>query len=65
MTRGSLVTVLQQVFYAEDLSIENKKARKPRLVVVSEKQQIVGVDGVLDPEDFKQFSEMPLFYRPT
>ena len=53
------------VFYAQDLSIENKKAEKEKHVVVSRKQQIVGVDGVLDLEDFNQFSEMPLFYRPT
>jgi len=50
-----------QVFYAQDLSIENKKAEKEKHVVVSRKQQIVGVDGVLDLEDFNQFSEMPLF----
>ena len=30
-------------------------------MVVFGKQQIIGVDGVLDPEDFNQFSEMPLF----
>ena len=50
-----------QVFYAQDLSIENKKAGKQKHVVVSRKQQIIGVDGTLDPEDFNQFSEMPLF----
>ena len=51
-----------QVFYAEDLSIENKKTgRKPKHVVVSGKQQIIGVDNVLDPKDFNQFSEMPIF----
>ena len=50
-----------QVFYAQDLSIENKKAGKQKHVVVSGKQQIIGVDGVLDPENFNQFSKMPLF----
>ena len=30
-------------------------------MVVSRKQQIIGVDGVLDLEDFNQFSKMPLF----
>jgi len=49
------------VFYAQDLSIENKKAGKQKHVVVPRKQQIIGVDGALDPEDFNQFSEMPLF----
>jgi hypothetical protein len=56
---------IAQVFYAEDMSPENKKAQKPKHVVVSGKQQIIGVDGVLDPDDFNQFSEMPLFtYLP-
>ena len=50
-----------QVFYAHDLSIVNKKAGKQKHVVVSRKQQIIGDDGTLDPEDFNQFSEMPLF----
>ena len=52
---------MAQVFYAQDLSIDNKKAIKQKHVVVSRKQQIIGVDGVLDPEVFNQFSEMPLF----
>ena len=30
-------------------------------MVVFGKQQIIGVDGVLDPEDFNQFSKMSLF----
>jgi len=50
-----------QVFYAQGLNIENRKAGKQKHVVVSGKQQIIGVDGVLDPEDFNQFSKMPLF----
>jgi len=49
------------VFYAQDLSIENKKAGKQKHVVVSGKQQIIRVDGVLDPEDFNRFSKIPLF----
>jgi hypothetical protein len=52
---------ITQFFYAHDLSMENKKAGKQNHVVVSRKQQIIGVDGVLDPEDFNQFNKMPLF----
>ena len=47
-----LANHVAQVFYAEDISPESKKARKPKHVAVSGKQQIIGVDGVLDPEDF-------------
>jgi hypothetical protein len=50
-----------QIFYAEDISPESKKAWKSKHIAVSGKQQIIGVDGVSDPEDFNQFSEMPLF----
>ena len=61
MTHGSLVTVLHRSYYVQDLSIENKKAGKQKHVVVSGKQQIIGVDGVLDHEYFNLFNEMPLF----
>ena len=49
-----------QVFYELDQSIENKKGRKAKARSCLW-ETTIGVDGVLDPEDFNQFSEMPLF----
>jgi hypothetical protein len=51
-----------QVFYVEQiLSKNDKKTTTKKHIVIPGKQQIVGVDGVMDPEDFNQFSEMSLF----
>jgi len=51
------------VFYAEQILSKNEKKStdKPKHVVFPGKQQIVGVDGVSDLEDFNKFSDMSLF----
>jgi hypothetical protein len=54
-----LANRVAQVFYADDLSPESKKERRPKHIAVPGKQQIIGVEGA---ENFiNQFSEMPLF----
>jgi len=52
-----------QVFYVEQIlsTNEKKSTQKPKHVAIPGKQQIVGVDGVMDLEDVNQFSEMSLF----
>jgi len=52
-----------QVFYVEQILSQNEKksTQKPKHVVIPGKQQIIGVDGVVDLEDFNQFSKMSLF----
>ena len=59
-----MVTVLHRSYYVQDLSIENKKAGNQKHVVVSRKQQIIGVDGVLDPEDLTNSAKC-LSLQPT
>ncbi|XP_040379887.1 uncharacterized protein LOC102719111 [Oryza brachyantha] len=44
-----------QVFYVKDPSDERKT------IVVSGKQQIVGIDNIEDPNDYNQFADVPLF----
>ncbi|XP_040378937.1 uncharacterized protein LOC121054146 [Oryza brachyantha] len=44
-----------QVFYVKDPSNERKT------IVVSGKQQIVGIDNIEDPNDYNQFDDVPLF----
>jgi len=52
-----------QVFYVEQILSQNEKksTQKPKHVVIPGKQQIIGVDGVVDLEDFNQFRKMSLF----
>jgi len=53
-----------QVFYVEQiLSPNDKKKINDHLkhVVFPRKQQAIGVDGVSDLDEFKQFSDMSLF----
>ena len=40
---------------------EKKSTQKPKHVAIFKKEQIIGVDGVMDLEDVNQFSEMSLF----
>jgi len=40
---------------------EKKSTQKPKHIAIPRKQQIIGVDGVMDLEDVNQFSEMSLF----
>nr|ABB47579.1 transposon protein, putative, CACTA, En/Spm sub-class [Oryza sativa Japonica Group] len=44
-----------QVFYVKDPSDERKT------IVISGKQQIVGIDNIEDPNDYNQFDDVPLF----
>jgi uncharacterized Zn finger protein (UPF0148 family) len=50
-----------QVFYVEQILSKNDKKTTQKHVVVPGKQQIIGVDGVMDLEDYNQFSGMSLF----
>jgi hypothetical protein len=52
-----------QVFYVEQILSQNEKksTKNPKHVVIPGKQQIIGVDGVIDVDDFNQFSDMSLF----
>jgi len=53
-----------QAFYAEQILSPNdqkKSTDKLKHVVFSGKQQAIGVDGVCDPDEFNQFSDMSLF----
>ena len=52
-----------QVFYVEQILSQNEKKSTKNLkhVVIPGKQQIIGVDGVIDLDDFNRFSEMSLF----
>jgi len=53
-----------QVFYAEQILSHNdqkKSTEKPKHVVISGKQQAIGVDGVSKLDEFNQFSDMSLF----
>jgi hypothetical protein len=52
-----------QVFYAEHILSPNEKKStdKPKHVVFSGKQQVIGVDGVSDQDEFNEFSDMSLF----
>ena len=52
-----------QVFYVEQIlsKDEKKNCQKPKHIAIPGKQQIIGVDGVMDLEDVNQFSEMSLF----
>ena len=47
---------VMQIFYAGD----NKTKAKLKLVIEG-KRKIVGVDGVMDEEDYKGYQEMPAF----
>jgi len=52
-----------QVFYVDQIlsKDEKKNSQKPKHIAIPGKQQIIGVDGVMDLEDVNQFSEMSLF----
>jgi hypothetical protein len=52
-----------QVFYAEQILSPNEKksTNKPKHVVFPRKQQVIGVDGVSDLDEFNEFSDMSLF----
>jgi len=58
-----LTNRIEQVFYVEQIlsKDEKKSTQKPKHVAIFGKQQIIGVDGVMDLEDVNQFSEMSLF----
>jgi hypothetical protein len=52
-----------QVFYAEQILSPNEKKNtdKPKHVVFPGKQQVIGVDGVSDLDEFNEFSDISLF----
>jgi hypothetical protein len=57
-----------QVFYFKQVISNNEKKNtdKSKHVVFPRKQQVIGVDGVSDMEDFDQFNDMSLFIdNPT
>ena len=58
-----LANCAAQVFYVEQIlsKDEKKNSHKPKHIAIPGKQQIIGVDGVMDLEDVNQFSEMSLF----
>ena len=45
-----------QIFYAGD-----KKTKAKLKVVLEQKRKIVGIDGVMDEEDYMGYQEMPAF----
>jgi hypothetical protein len=53
-----LANHIAHVFYVEQIISNNEKKStdKPKHVVFPRKQQVIGVDGVPDLEDFNQFS---------
>jgi hypothetical protein len=54
-----LTSTVAQVFYILDLKDEKKH------IVVSGKQQVVGVDNMEDEEEYNQFDEVPFFMDTT
>jgi hypothetical protein len=47
-----------QVFYLKDLDLANKKERH---VVLQEKKKIVGVEDLVDEEDYNKFDNLAIF----
>ena len=56
-----LASRVAQVFYMSDLQSNLPPKKKTKHVVASEKQHIIGVDGVDDVEAYNNYDEMPLF----
>ena len=50
-----------QVFYLPDPQTNLHPKKKTKHVVASEKQHIIGVDGVDDIEEYNNYAEMQLF----